>query len=556
MSDHPEDRTQNAQAHLIEQLTSRIESLEERLLRSDEYSMFLDEAQKASETGCYITDLKTGVWKSTDVMDKIFGIDKDYPHNVEGWVNFMHPDYADAMNEYLTKVLREAIPFDAEYKIIRPSDKRERWMHGLGKVLYDKDGSPISLMGTVRDITDKKEAEVLIFQAKEEAEKASEAKTRFLSSMSHELRTPMNAVLGLTELLITELEDSLTEDQREYFKYIEQGGQTLLYLIEQILDLSSIAQDKVTVTIAPTDIKQVINTALMMVASKAQEKSISLTNDLTEQELPAVLTDKRKVQQILINLLTNAIKYNDIGGSVTISCDLNQEGLIRILVQDNGFGIPEDARERVFLPFDRAGRESGLIEGTGIGLNIVQQLIERLDGHIDFESEEGKGSRFWIELPTTQEQLNTAQNQVHADSLAIGSTIDALNNHTLLYIEDNLANTVYMHAVLKDHQNLRLRTAKSAEVGLEIARNEKIDLILIDIKLPGMSGYDALIELKADPRTQNIPVIAVTAEAYEHQIAAGKKAGFTDYVIKPFSKEKILASLSDTLGNLIKSRGQ
>lgn len=539
------------ESSVVRALRCEIRDLKEALSRSDEYSMFLDEAQRASETGCYITNLKTGVWKSTDVMDKIFGIDADYPHDVDGWVNFMHPDYAAAMNDYLTKVLREAIPFDAEYKIIRPSDQKERWMHGLGKVLYDRDGSPISLMGTVRDITEQKKAQALILKAKEEAEKASEAKTKFLSSMSHELRTPMNAVLGLTELLIMELEDSLNEEQKSYFQYIEQGGQTLLYLIEQILDLSSISQERVKVKIAATNVQPVLNNSLMMVASKAQEKSIEVRNLVAENSLPTVLTDERKLQQILINLLTNAIKYNNVGGLISVYCGEEREGFLRIVVEDNGFGIPKEVQDRVFEPFDRAGRESGLIEGTGIGLNIVKNLIDLLGGQIDFQSEEGKGSRFWIDLPTTKDQLDIESAQLSlADSNSGRENLSVGSSYNILYVEDNIANTVYMQAALKDRENLRLRTAKSAELGLEIARTETIDIVLIDIKLPGMSGYDALIELKADPRTKHIPVVAVTAEAYEHQIEAGKKAGFADYVIKPFTKSEILNTMSKILASV------
>lgn len=385
--------------------------------------------------------------------------------------------------------------------------------------------------GIVRDISLQKAEHLALIAAKEEAEKANQAKSEFLSVMSHELRTPLNAILGFAQLLQSDKQDPLTDTQQDSLKLIIQSGEHLLKLINDVLELAKIETGSVEVSIEPVSISNAIQYCLPMLNNLADRYQVTIRTGEIPQQL--VLADLTKLKQVLINLISNAIKYNQPKGEVLVTGEIMSPiNRLRITVQDNGIGIPQDKQAYLFTAFDRLGQENSGIEGTGVGLIVTQRLIKAMSGHIGFESTENKGSRFWVELPITnqashseslnhQEPVSTADNPFLSDS----STL-------ILHIEDNPANIKLMEAFFDRLPQYQLQTCKTAEAGLEWLEHNIPAVILMDINLPGISGLQATEQIMANPRLQHIPVIAVTAAAmpYDLQQAEGL---FTAYLTKP-----------------------
>ena len=403
-----------------------------------------------------------------------------------------------------------------------------------------------------QELTDKiselEAAEVELIQSTEEAESANRAKSDFLSSMSHELRTPMNAIMGFGQLLEFNPKEPLSEKQLEHTQQILKGGQHLLDLIDQVLELSKIEAGKVSLSVEKVRPTDVITECLTMVSERAGENNVTLVDQTNKSAIPILRTDKNRFRQILLNLLSNAIKYNRPGGSVTITSGLVSEGFQRISIIDTGKGIPQKKRSGLFEPFDRLGLEAGEIEGTGIGLTITKQLIDLLGGSLGYTSEENVGSNFWIELPLSEDQSSLKQNEtektVSAETVKVGDN----QSRTVLYIEDNQVNMVLMKEIVGRHSNLTMLTAPDAETGLDVAKNQIPDLILMDINLPGMDGIEALAKLRLEDKTKKIPVIALSAAAMPHEIKRGKEAGFEEYITKPINVAEILAAFNTHIG--------
>ncbi|MDH5749034.1 MAG: ATP-binding protein, partial [Rhodospirillales bacterium] len=379
-----------------------------------------------------------------------------------------------------------------------------------------------------------KEEEKILRQAMEAAEKANRAKTEFLSSMSHELRTPMNAIMGFAQLLEIDPEAPLTENQKSSVSSILKGGDHLLVLIDQVLELNKIEADKMTLSLEAVSARHAIDECLSLIAGRADERGVKIIDQTTDGYLPTLSTDYTRFKQVLLNLLTNAIKYNREGGTVSLDCRPASDGMARIIVTDTGEGIPADKWDGLFRPFDRLGREAGEIEGTGIGLTISKKIIELLGGSIGFESEEGKGSAFWIDVPLSTVQELTPGIVKAKESPVSDKAVNTVNRAPLiLYIEDNPANLMFMEKMIKQLSDMNLISARTAEAGIELAKEREPDLILMDINLPGMSGIEAMKELRRNEKTRDIPVVAVTAAAMTHNVEAGKQAGFKAYLTKP-----------------------
>ena len=377
-----------------------------------------------------------------------------------------------------------------------------------------------------------------------EAEAANRAKSEFLASMSHELRTPLNAVLGFGQLLENNPKSPLSEVQLDHTRQIIKGGTQLLELIDQVLELSKIEAGKVSLSVENVVPALVVNDCLMMVRERADKNEITLDDQTNDGDLPILRTDQNRFRQILLNLLSNAVKYNRPGGSVTVTTELAENNFQRISIVDTGIGIPKDRQKEMFEPFNRLGLEAGEIEGTGIGLTITKQIIELLDGRIGFESEEGTGSTFWFELPIAEDNLSSQDEIAKAVISDVKLGIANAQTQTILYIEDNPSNLALMNAVIGRLPNFTMLSAPNAEVGLDLAKNELPELILMDINLPGMDGVEALRKLRSDDATKNIPVIALTAAAMPHEIERGKQAGFEEYITKPINIDEILEAMT------------
>jgi signal transduction histidine kinase/CheY-like chemotaxis protein len=391
------------------------------------------------------------------------------------------------------------------------------------------------LIGTDNSV--RKQVELELKNAKAMAEKANLAKSDFLSSMSHELRTPLSAILGFAQLMESGL-PAPTTSQKRSIDQILKAGWYLLELINEILDLALIESGKLSLSLEPISLAEVMHECRAMIEPQAQKRSIGVAFPELDVE-HFVKADRTRVKQVLINLLSNAIKYNSVGGTVVVDCVASGPGRIRICVKDSGDGLSPDKLAQLFQPFNRLGQEANSEEGTGIGLVVCKRLVELMGGVIGVESTVGKGSVFWIELNLTDKPQPVA---AAAEPVVAAQARDA-QLRTLLYVEDNPANLMLVEDLIARRPDIRLLSASDGNRGIEIARSSRPDVILMDINLPGISGIRALRILGEDPATAHIPVVALSANAIPRDIEKGLEAGFFRYLTKPIKVNEFMDTL-------------
>ncbi|PHZ86273.1 PAS domain-containing hybrid sensor histidine kinase/response regulator [Paremcibacter congregatus] len=383
-------------------------------------------------------------------------------------------------------------------------------------------------------------------RARVAADKANRAKSEFLSNMSHELRTPLNAILGFAQLLESGKKEKLSERQNEFVGKIKRGGEHLLDLINEVLDLAKIEAGNFGISIERVSTLGLIDECLSFTQPLAEERNISILNNMMQTD-DIILADHLRAKQIILNLISNAVKYNRQGGKITLHSQITETGMFRFTISDTGFGIPLDKQKELFQPFNRLGAEITEVEGTGIGLVLTKKMIEEMNGSLGFHSVEELGSRFWIDFPLAAPQKNQPQQQDTAPSSPSVAQRQNDNHFMVLYIEDNPSNLALMEAIMEELPHIHLISAQSAEVGLKIAEKSKPDAILLDINLPGMDGLEALHYLKQSETTRKTPVIALSASAMTSDIRRGKSAGFEEYLTKPISLEKLMDAFDRVL---------
>jgi len=386
------------------------------------------------------------------------------------------------------------------------------------------------------------ETNVELEAARAAADKANRAKSDFLSGMSHELRTPLNAVLGFAQLLASDKPPPSAAQQRSLDQILK-GGWYLLQLINEILDLAMIESGKVTMSQESMGLSEVLRDCQALIGPQAEKRGIRLFfASLSEPFF--VHADRTRVKQVMINLLSNAIKYNSHGGKVTVECTAGREGMVRISVTDTGAGLTSEQTEQLFQPFNRLGQEDGAEEGTGIGLVVTKQLTELMGGAIGVESQVGVGTTFWIELTASCEPVLEA---AAFDAPLLLSARNGTALKTLLYIEDNPANLTLVEQLIQRRSDLKLLTAIDGHTGIQLARAYQPDVILMDINLPGVSGYGCLKILRDDATTAHIPVMALSANAMPRDIEKGVEAGFLRYLTKPINVVEFMGALDFAL---------
>ncbi|MBU3899649.1 MAG: response regulator [Gammaproteobacteria bacterium] len=403
------------------------------------------------------------------------------------------------------------------------------------------DGAPVLRMMlsdiSARKLLDEslKESNLRLQSACLQADQANRAKSDFLSSMSHELRSPLNAILGFAQLLESGTPEP-TPDQQASLQQILRGGWYLLTLINEILDLSLIESGKLNLSMEPVCLADNFTDCAAMIAPQAQHSGIRVSMAALNDPC-FVQADRTRLKQVIVNLLSNAIKYNRTGGTVDITCRSPSAGRVRISVVDTGEGLSEQQLSQLFQPFNRLGQESGTQEGTGIGLVVCKRLVELMGGEIGVNSRPGIGSEFWFELNQAKPQQATDEHETPAPA-PHAATLPAL-----LYVEDNPANTELLEQLLARRSDLRLLKAGNGTSGIAMARMHQPAVILMDINLPGITGFQALKILQDDAATRHIPVLALSANAMPHDVDKGLAAGFLCYLTKPIKINALMQAL-------------
>jgi PAS domain S-box-containing protein len=471
------------------------------------------------------------------------------------WPERIHADDLERCRQAYREAVGERRRYSVEYRL-RRHDGSLVWIVDNGIPRLGDDGSFEGYIVYGWDITERKASEVALRAAKEEAERANRAKSEFLSRMSHELRTPLNAVLGFAQLLESDTDHPLLPLQRSRVEELMRGGRHLLSLINDVLDIARIEAGALQLQLSAVPLEDVVGDCLRLVQPMADERRVQL---LGQRPHPGaapqglqVRADPTRLKQVLLNLLSNAIKYNRPEGQVRLSwCTEPATGTLRIDVEDNGPGIGPGQQERLFQPFERLDAAHSPVEGAGIGLALSKWLVDLMRGEIGVSSRRGDGSRFWVRLKLAYLDAEAAEAvdsrpqplSAAAPAPAAGppATDTTPATQTVLYIEDNVVNQLLMEGMLSMRPGLRLLVAGLPETGLVMALQARPDLVLLDIQLPGIDGFEVLRRLRAQPATRDVPVVAVSANAMQSDLEAAEAAGFADYVTKPLDLARLLS---------------
>lgn len=529
----------------VQDITDDVEA-KEKLRQSDARFVF---AVEGAGDGIWDWNLLTGAMSLSGYYETMLGYDKgEMSPTIDAWVASVHPDDLARAQQNLQDYLAGKVPAYVVELRLRCKDGDYKWILCRGTVVArDGAGKPVRMIGIHSDITEAKAAQTALVEAREAAERANQAKSDFLSSMSHELRTPMNAILGFGQLLA--YDDALSEEHQDNVQEILKAGHHLLELINEVLDLAKVESGHISLSLEQVELSAIVAECLPLVRGLADKRGIQLSH----QGLAGVVlrADRTRLKQALLNLLSNAIKYNREGGSVKISAQTVGEDAdrLRIRVTDSGMGIPGDRLTELFQPFNRLGAEGTEVDGTGIGLTITRRIVELMGGSVDVESEVGVGSTFWIELPL--EYLAGAEDGLAPKGSATHGATPARHmeaaQRTVLYIEDNPANIKLVAQMMGHRKHIHLLTAHTPALGIELALARRPELILLDVNMPVMDGYQVLEILKAEASLKSIPVIAVTANALPRDIERGKKAGFSAYLAKPIDVRRFLQAIDACL---------
>jgi signal transduction histidine kinase/CheY-like chemotaxis protein len=371
--------------------------------------------------------------------------------------------------------------------------------------------------------------------AKEEAERANEAKSRFLSHMSHELRTPLAAIMGFAELLHR---DERNEKRRSWSGYVLDGGRHLLAIVNELLEVSRIEAGRMMLMPEPVDTERAVDDVLDLVSPLAAERGIRLERVQEKGVARAALADPMRLKQVLLNLVANAIKYNAEGGSVSLAVEEGGSGMIRIAVTDTGTGMTDEQLAQLFTPFERLGAEHGSVAGSGLGLVVTKGLVEAMGGRIGVSSELGVGTTFTVDLPDTD-----AEGVVGGRRSPVPATAG-----DVLYIDDTEENLQLIESLLSElRPGLALRTAMNGLDGSLLAENQRPDVVLLDLNLPDISGEEVMRRLRARTQTGDVPVIVLSADSTSRNINRLLEAGADAYLTKPVNVPQLLDVLDRLL---------
>ncbi len=492
--------------------------------------------------GIIYTDLEGRVKQANPRFCELSGYSEDELQTMTV-AQYTHPDDVREDIALSQALVRGEVPMYRRQKRCVTKDGRTMWVQSTVTLLRDEYGQARRIVGVVEDITEHLrllDAET----ARERAEAANRAKSDFLSRMSHELRTPLNAMLGFAQLLELDRNAPLPDHQRPWVAQIQQAGWHLLEMINDVLDLSRIESGNLKLHVEPIDLSSLLNTSLAMVHTEAKRRGLTVSTELAEGT-GVLMGDATRVKQILVNLLSNAVKYNNEGGRVHIAARLRPHDTVEIAVTDTGLGMTAEQLGELFQPFNRLGRERSAQEGTGIGLVISQRLAELMGGSLRVRSIAGEGSSFILTLPQAVEPDTVPS---HLDPMLTASP--EYHQRIVHYVEDNETNVEVMRGILAQRPQVVMEVSGTGAEALQAIRARQPDLILLDMHLPDMNGYELLEALKADPDTEAVPVVVVSADATARQIEMALLAGARLYLTKPVSVTELLAAVDEVLERL------
>ena len=456
--------------------------------------------------------------------------------------DMIHPEDRARTGPLLAESNSQITPLQWEGRLVHP-DGEVRWITARSRPERLPNGD-IYRDGVVFDVTELKRAQEVAQAAQEEAEQANEAKSEFLSRISHELRTPLNAILGFGQLLGLE---QLPPVQASSVEQILKGGRHLLDLINEVLDITRIESGGMDLSLAPVDVAGVLREALNFVRPLAEQYRVEFVPPALDG-CPAVVADRGRLHQVLLNLLSNAAKYNRKGGQVRVACAPGGGDTVRLSIADTGHGLSAEEIGQLFTPFQRLGAAQRGIAGTGIGLTISRSLVEAMGGTITAESTPGAGSVFHVDLPAAPAGAHVPAAPSLDDGLP-EPPADVLRPATrqVLLIDDQSANVALIERVLEAREGLRLLTAADGQSGLALARQHSLDLILLDLHLPDIGGDEVMRRLRLEPRTRDVPVVVLSADATSTQINRLKALGAREYLTKPFRIRELLGAVDAAL---------
>jgi hypothetical protein len=523
--------------------------------------------------GAVLEGTRTGIWEWNGRTDRLW-VNPQFPalvgarpeeaatpmiDMVRGW---LHPDDRPARKARFRDLVEGRLDgLDDEFRV-RHANGGWIWLHErVHVVARAPDGRPLTMTGMLQDVTARKvqehqlhelnaalearvtERTAALVAATDRAERASAAKTEFLSRMSHELRTPLNAILGFSQLLGM---STLPSGQSETVGEILRAGRHLLALIDEVLDLATVESGGVQLRVEAIAPSALVDECLALVRPDAQRARLRVDNRV-DASWPPVLADRMRLRQVLLNLLSNAVKYNRPGGPLEVSARRVEPAGLELRVADGGPGLAADQVARLFRPFERLDAKRGSIPGTGIGLAVSKRLVELMGGSIGVDSVPGTGSTFWVRVPLADAPQPAGPDEGVAAPPEHGAPgTDARRRRRVLYVEDNVSNQRLMRHVLAMRRDIELEIVADPRTAVERARESCPELVLLDIQLPYIDGYRLLDAMRL--AGIEAPVVAVSANAMPEDVARGEAAGFAAYLTKPLDVRRVLEVVGAQLG--------